>query len=323
MGIVIRDAQQAMGFVVPQFYNIEQTVYQIKYPSFDYASLVPVVTEGNEWARGTLFRSMDSAGKAEFLSGMAQDVPYASVTMSQYVKGFELAGIGYEWSLEEIQVAALEGRDLGNDKANAARRIAEQFLWNVCFTGKNDGIISEKGWTGVLNDPGVPVTTAPANGNVNGGTNSTFWPNKTSDQIQSDFNNTLTGIITTSIETEEADTVLLPTSRYNYIASTPRAVGTDTTILSFLQTNNVYTQRTGQPLTIRGFRALETAGAGGTKRMVAYRRAPDVLRFHLPMPHQFLPPFQKASMTYEVAGIMRTGGTEVRLPYAMSYVDAI
>jgi hypothetical protein len=319
MGIVIRDAQQAMGFVIPQFYNIEQTIYQIKYPSFDYASLVPVVTEGNEWSRGTLFRSMDSAGKAEFLSGMAQDVPYASVTMSQYVKGYELAGIGYEWSLEEIQVAALEGRDLGNDKANAARRIAEQFLWNSCFTGKSDGVTSEKGWTGVLNDPTVPATTAPATGT--GAT--TTWTTKTSDQIQADFNNALSGIISTTIETEEADTVLLPTSRYNYIASTPRAVGTDTTILSFLQNNNVYTQRTGQPLTIRGFRALETAGASNTKRMVAYRRAPDVLRFHLPMPHQFLPPFQKTSMTWEVAGIMRTGGAEIRLPFAMSYVDGI
>lgn len=319
MGIVIRDAQQAMGFVIPQFYNIEQTIYQIKYPSFDYASLVPVVTEGNEWSRGTLFRSMDSAGKAEFLSGMAQDVPYASVTMSQYVKGYELAGIGYEWSLEEIQVAALEGRDLGNDKANAARRIAEQFLWNSCFTGKSDGVTSEKGWTGVLNDPTVPATTAPATGTGS----TTTWTTKTSDQIQADFNNALSGIISTTIETEEADTVLLPTSRYNYIASTPRAVGTDTTILSFLQNNNVYTQRTGQPLTIRGFRALETAGASNTKRMVAYRRAPDVLRFHLPMPHQFLPPFQKTSMTWEVAGIMRTGGAEIRLPFAMSYVDGI
>lgn len=319
MGIEINDAQQAMGFVVPQFYNIEQTIYQVKYPSFDYASLVPVVTEGDPWSRGTLFRSMDSAGKAEFLSGMAQDIPYASVSMSQYVKGYELAGIGYEWSLEEIKVAALEGRDLGSDKAIAARRIAEQFLWNSCFTGKSDGVTSEKGWTGVLNDPTVPATTAPATGTGS----TTTWTTKTSDQIQADFNNALTGIISTTIETEEADTVLLPTSRYNYIASTPRATGTDTTILAFLQNNNVFTQRTGQPLTIRGFRALETAGAGSTKRMVAYRRAPDVLRFHLPMPHQFLPPFQKTSMTWEVAGIMRTGGAEIRLPFAMSYVDGI
>lgn len=318
MPIDFTDAQQALGFVRPQFYNIEQTIYEVRYPSFEYASLIPVVTEGSEWARGTLFQSMDSAGKAEFLSGKGFDVPFADVAMTQYTKGFELAGIGYEWNLEEVSVAALEGRNLGDDKARAARRIAEQFLWNVAMTGKGDGVTSEKGWTGLLNDPTVPATTA-ATGTGGG----TVWTGKTPNEINADFNAALTGIISTTQETEDADTVLLPTSRYNYIASTPRTTGTDTTILSFLQNNNVYTQRTGRPLTIRGFRGLETAGASGSKRMVAYRRAPDVLRFHLPMPHKFLPPFQKGPMAWEVAGIMRTGGTEIRLPSAISYVDQI
>lgn len=320
MGINFHDAQQALGFVRPQFYNIERTIYEVRYPSFDYATLIPVVTEGSEWARGTLFQSIDSAGKAEFMSGKGFDMPYADVATSQYTKGFEMAGIGYEWSLEELSVAALEGRNLGDDKARAARRVAEQFLWNIAMTGRSDGVVStsEKGWTGLLNDPTVPTTTA-ATGTGGG----TAWTGKTVNEINTDFNNALTGIITSSQESEEADTVLIPTSRYNYIASTPRATGTDSTILSFLQANNVYSQRSGRPLLIRGFRGLETAGAGGSKRMIAYRRAPDVLRFHLPMPHKFLPPFQKGSMTWEVAGIMRTGGTEVRLPGAISYVDGI
>jgi hypothetical protein len=122
---------------------------------------------------------------------------------------------------------------------------------------------------------------------------------------------------------ELADTVLLPTSRFLYLASTPRSDTSDTTLLQFLQESNPYTAETGRPLLIRGVRALETAGAGGTARMVTYRRDESVLRLHLPMPHQFLPPFQKSSMTWEVAGILRTGGTEVRLPKAMRYTDGI
>ena len=320
MGIDFTDAQQALGFVRPQFYNIERTIYEVKYPSFDYASLIPVVTEGSEWARGTLFRSIDSAGQAQFLSGKGFDMPYADVTASQYTKGFEMAGIGYEWSLEEVSVAALEGRNLGDDKARAARRVAEQFLYNIAMTGRTDGVVStsEKGWTGLLNDPTVPTTTA-----ATGAGGGTAWTGKTPNEIGADFNAGLIGVISTTQETEEADTVLIPTSRYNYIASIPRTTGTDSTILSFLQANNVFTQRTGRPLTIRGFRGLETAGAGGTKRMVTYRRAPDVLRFHLPMPHKFLPVWQKGSMTFEVPGIMRTGGTEIRLPSSISYIDGI
>ncbi|KTS09725.1 hypothetical protein SB2_11760 [Methylobacterium radiotolerans] len=320
MGIDVYDAQQALGFVRPQFYNIEQTIYEVKYPSFDYASLVPVITEGNEWARGTLFRSMDSAGKAEFLNGKGFDVPYADVTMSQFVKGFELAGIGYEWNLEEVSVAALEQRNLGDDRARAARRIAEQFLWNVCMTGKGDGATAEKGWTGVVNDPNVPAANAPAG--TGGGTT---FASKKSLEVIADLNRGITGITVTTIETEEADTVLLPTSRHQYLASTAMdaANGGNITILDFFLKNNAYTSRTGRPLTVRALRSLETAGAGGTARMVTYRRSPEVMRFHLPMPHKFLPPFQKGSMAWEVAGIMRTGGTEVRLPSAMSYLDAI
>ena len=311
---IFADAQQATGFVVPQFYNIETTIYQIKYPSFDYASLVPVITEGNEWARGTLFRSSDIAGKAEFLSGKGFDMPFADTVRSQYLKGFELAGIGYEWDLEEVNVAAAEGRDLGNEKGDAARRIAESKLWTVAMTGD-----VEKGWTGMVNDPNVPTANAAATGT---GATTTF-STKTPANVLADVNNAIIGIVTTTVEAEMADTVLLPTTSFLSLSSTPRSDNSDTTILSYLESNNPYTAETGQKLTIRAMRALETAGAGGTKRMIAYRRSPDVLRFHLPMPHKFLPPFQKSSMSWEIGGIMRTGGTEVRLPKAMNYIDGI
>ncbi|KKZ89058.1 DUF2184 domain-containing protein [Rhizobium phaseoli] len=308
------DAQSAVGFVTPAFYNIERTVYQRKYPSFDYASLIPVVTEGSPWGRGVLFRSSDIAGKAEFLSGKGFDMPYADVTRDQFLKGFELAGIGYEWSLEEINVAALEGRQLGPEKGEAARKVAEQMLWNIGMTGT-----TEKNWTGLINDPNVTATTATADGTGS----SALWANKTPDQILRDINAALTGIFTGTNEVEMADTVLFPSARYLSISTLARSSTSDRTILSYLQENNVYTAETGRPLTIRGLRNLATAGGGGTARMIAYRRDPEVLRFHLPMPHQFLPPFQKSSMTWEVAGIMRTGGTEIRLPKAVAYVDGI
>ena len=47
------DAQNALGFLMPAFYNVERTVYQTKYQSFDYASLVPVITD---WAQKDVVR---------------------------------------------------------------------------------------------------------------------------------------------------------------------------------------------------------------------------------------------------------------------------
>ncbi|MFT4076856.1 MAG: DUF2184 domain-containing protein [Asticcacaulis sp.] len=308
------DAQSAIGFVTPAFYNIERTIYQRKYPSFDYASLIPVITEGSEWARGTLFRSSDAAGTAEFLSGKGFDMPYADVTRDQFLKGFELAGIGYEWSLEEINVAAAEGRNLTDEKASASRRIAEQMLWTVAMSGT-----TEKNWTGLINDANVTSTVAPADGT----SSATAWASKTPDQVLRDFNALITNQYLGTSETAIADTVLLPWAVLNSMATTRLGSNVSDTILRFLRENNAYTAETGQQLTIRSLRALNTAGASSSGRAVAYRRDPEVLRFHLPMPHKFLAPWQKSSMSYEVAGIMRTGGTEIRLPKEVRYLDGV
>ena len=66
--------------------------------------------------------------------------------------------------------------------------------------------------------------------------------------------------------------------------------------------------------------AVISAGQGYF--LLAYENNPQVLRFHLPGPHQFLSPFQKSSLVYEVAGIMNVGGCEVRLPKAIVYRDS-
>jgi hypothetical protein len=313
------DAQQALGFLLPQFYTLEQTVYKKKYPSFDYAEFIPVETSGNPWSRGVMFRSSDFAGKAEWLAGKGFDMPYADVQRDQFLKAFELGGIGYERNTEEMEVAAMEGRDLGSEKADAARRIAEATLFQIAMNGRLPGAAaSEKNWTGFINDANVPQAQV-----ANDGTGpSRLWSAKTPDLILRDINAALTGITSATIETEMADTLLLPWARWDYIATTPRSSTSDTTILQYLQKNNAYTARTGRPLMVKALRVLDTAGTGGSTRMIAYRRDPEVVKMHLPMPHRFLPPFQKGSMTWEIAGIFRTGGVEIRLPKAVNYLDS-
>lgn len=313
MKINFNDQQQALGFIMPQFYNVEAQVYARKYPSYDYSALIPVVTEGSEWARGTLFRSSDIVGEAKFLSGRANDMPYADVTRAQHLQGFEMAGIGFEWTLDELNVAALEGRNIGTEKADGAKKVAEQLLWRTAMSGNTN-----LGWTGLVNDANVSSSLAPNDGASSART----FASKTADQVLRDVNSMLAGIITGTLETEMADTLLLPTTIFLELAA--RRVG-DTTfnLLQYIRENNAYTAQTGEPLTIRALRALETAGASASKRAIAYARSPDVLRFHLPMPHRFLEPFKKSSMVWEVAGVMRTGGTEIRLPGAVRYLDGI
>lgn len=307
------DAQQALGFITPQLLRIETQVYQTKYPSFDYSRLMFVNTDGDMWDIGSVFYSGDIAGKAEFLSGKGFDMPYADISQTQFLNANHLAGIGYEWSLQELQRAAKLGRSLSSDKALAASKVAESFCYGIAIRGN-----TEKNVTGLVNDANVPAANVAADGTGS----TTTWSTKTPDLILRDINAALNAPYNATNETQVANTLLLPTTRLQYIAGLRIGDGADT-LMKYIRENNAYTLGSGQQLTIIGTRELETAGASSTARMIAYDNSRDVVQFHLPGAHEFLPAFQKSSMTWEVAGIMNVGGTEIRLPKGLAYRDGI
>ena len=90
-----------------------------------------------------------------------------------------------------------------------------------------------------------------------------------------------------------------------------------------MRRNNIYTAETGLPLDIAPLREARNASQDGGGRLVAYRKDPEVVRFHLPMPRRVLAPRQKSIMGFETGIIARTGGTEIRLPGAVAYLDEI
>ena len=251
------DAQVGRAFLTPQLHRIETEVYMRKYPSFDFSSLMFVNTDGDMWDVGTVFYSMDQVGKAEFLSGKGFDMPYASTLMNQHNHGYHLAGIGYEWTVQEMQRAAKLGRSLSSDKAMAADQAAQAFLFSVAMTGNTPGTTSsEKNWTGLVNNGSAPSAQV-----ANDGTGSSrLWSAKTPDQILRDINEALEAVTTGTKETHAANTLLLPTSSFQQIARTRMSDGDSNTVMTFIKANNSYTALTGQPLTIRATRALETAG---------------------------------------------------------------
>ena len=307
------DAQQALGFLVSQTSHIETSVYEIQYPDVQYPALVPVDTSANEWAKSVTYYSVDKVGKAGWFHHYGKDVHVADVERNKYEVAIEMADIGYRYTLEELGVAMMvPGTNLTNERAAAARRAYEEFVDNIAFRGD-----ATKNLNGLLNYPGITIVNAAE---VNGG--DTDWDDKDADEILKDINDALTGVYIGSLTVELADTILLPIAALTLLAS-KRVGDTNETVLSFLLRNNVYTFQSGRPLTIRGVRGLETAGVGGVGRMVVYRRDPSVVKFHLPMPHRFLPIWQTAPLVFDIPGIFRLGGVEIRRPGAVRYVDGI
>lgn len=303
------DAQSAFPFVVAQGRNIETTIYAKKYPATDYASVIPVVTEGQAWAIGTTFFTVDTAGQAKFLSGAGADIPFTSMQRDQASHDFAMIGAGWEWNLEEVNQAVLYGIPLSDTKAAGASRAIETKLYDIAMTGS-----TEKNWLGFANQSSAVSRADVA---ADGTSSSTFWSAKTAAQILRDLNNALWVVRNQSGLVERADTIAIPPEAMQHIATT--YVGTEGNSPTVLQQF-----RNGNPtVSVIEVPALATASNDGGGRMVAYRRDLEVLRFHLPMPRQVLQPRQKSIMGFETGIIARTGGTEVRLPGAMAYLDEI
>lgn len=315
MDPIFQDAQSAMGWVVSQTMNIETEVYKIKYPESNYADVLPVVTEGNPWASGTLFYSQDIVGKTEWLGNDASDLPYAELLRDTGSRSFFVRGNGYKWTLPEINRARLlpNGGALTTDKASAARMVAERAIYNIGVGGD-----TEKGWDGIVNYTGITAGDVPANGT---GT-VTWWANKSADQIVADIVAGFNAIGNATLWTETPDRLAVPPEVLGDLAT--RRLGNDSstmTVIQFIET--VISRAYNVNFRVVTMRQLRTADPGGDGRAILYKFDRRVVRLHLPMPYQFLNVFQKDSITFEQVGIFITGGTEIRTPKAMIYLDGI
>lgn len=324
---LVNDAA-ALAFVQLQARNINTRVYETRYPEYDFARLIFVDTSGNPWAPGVMTFTSNDSGKARLITAHSKDMPKAEVGQDSSLLTFKLAGIGYDYNLEEVNTAlAVVGGSLSDRKARAARRAYAKFLYNTTITGIPD----LPGSTGLANYTGVTAIAAPADGTggVRTWVDAAGIGTKTPAQIVRDINLGIMAIYDGTYRTELADTVMLPLAAYVYIAQTPYSLTTQETVLSFIQRTNLYTLQTGRPLNfvVPDNGVLEAAGtasgATGMGRMAVYKNDPEYVKLHLPMPHQFLPVYQDGWGHWEVPGIFRTGGVEILSIGAIRYIDGI
>jgi len=290
------DAAGLKAFMTAQSSIIERAANEATFPEILYPSLIPVTVAGNPFATSVLYVSNTQQGRADWVHGDADDVPMADAGIDVTQTPVYTAGIGYGFGWEEINQAMQLGVPLDSYKAVAARRAYEQMVDRVAFDGD-----VKKGFTGLVK------ASFPSAGTLSDWTASPAVADKV---IISEFNELLfkTGSKNGNVPT--ANTVLLPTSYYQELWNRYQPNGRDN-LLTYLRDNNAYTAITGQPITIRALNALENVGSNKA-RIIAYRRSPDVLTMHIPMPHRFMPVFQAGPLRFEVPGVFRLGGLNIR-----------
>lgn len=301
------DAQAALGFVIAQTAYIEPLVYQTVYPDIQYPSLIPVDSSAPEWIKTITFYSGDRMGVADWINANSDDIPMVGTEMTKFESSVYEAGIGYGFGYAEIRHAQMLGMNLDTTYAAAARRASEEFIDNALIIGD-----ARKGMQGFINHSAITPANAPTGG----------WGAATEDQIFADINAGLIGSGTATLWSAMCDTIVMSYEKLAFLAG-KRIGNTAETLLSYIQKNNVYTATTGKALLIRGMRGLTTRGVSSTQRMIIYRRSPEVLKAHIPMPLRFLPVFQAGPLRWEVPGVFRLGGLDIRQPALVRYLDAI
>jgi len=298
------------AYLARELESVEQTIYQTEYPELKARMLIPVDTSDPPGARSISYDMFDRFGIAKIISNFADDLPMADAFKKRTSSSVHSMGIGYQYTIEDMLAAAAAraigraGADILQEKATGAREGSEAKLDDIAFFGDADA-----GLGGFANNSNVTVTSE-----ITG-----TWSTATAAQIMADLDELVSAHVTQmkGRVAPKSLTVVLPLASYLIVAHKPVDTTNQDRVLK------VWLEH--QPFVGDVFwsEKLDTADAAGTgPRMVCYRREPRVLALKIPMDYTTLPP-QAKNLAFVVPAIMRVGGTVMRYPVNVTYMDNI
>jgi len=302
----IETIDAGVAFYLSQLTQLETKLYEVKYRNIIYQDFIPVDTSGPDWIDSFSYISFDAVTMGKFIGANPTDIPRAQIDRAITNVPLFLGGIGYTYSLDELRKSQAMGQSLDSAQAMAANRGFQEHAQKVAFSGD-----ATRNITGLFNNANISITAAAG-----------LWTALTNDQIVDSMNDLLIEVWSNSANVHVPNVLLLPSDRWSLISSRRMADGTDTTILEYYRKNNLYTQITGGELTIKPILELQTAGAAGVHRMMAYELNDENLTMRMPMSLRFVPP-QPNGLAIDVDGEYKFGGVEFRYPGSAGYVDGI
>jgi hypothetical protein len=302
------DASETIWFNA-QARQVRAKMYETRYPQFMARTFAPLATDIDPDADLVEYHVYTPVGMAKIISSYADDLPRADVSAkADYAKVVDL-GVAYGWSLKSARKAQRGGYPLPTKKAAAAKRAVEQKIDSLAAVGDAANNIF-----GMANQPNVLTYTIPDRAAA--GTDST-WPVGTPEEALKDLHGVAQYIVDTTKGVEVPDTMILPPSRFGW-ASTTYLTGnvTGQTVMSAFKATDPYIKNVYQ------WPFLETAGAGGTKRLITYRRDPEALELFVPREFEQLDP-EKRNLEMVIDCLASCGGVVVYLPLSMAYADGL
>ena len=302
----IATADDGLAFYISQLSFVEAKIYETKYRKIVYQNLIPVDTSDPEWVDSVTYTSYDAVTVGKFIGANAKDLPESDITANISTIPVFYGGINYGFSLDELRKSQAMRIPVDTTKASASYRGFQEHAQKVAFFGDAD-----RGITGLFNGVNVQSDNSVVN-----------WATATGQEKVADMNGLLIKVWQNSAEVHVPNMLVLPSDHWAQISSDRMDTGTDTTVLEFLKKNNLYTDMTGQPLTVVPNYELKTAGAANAPRMMAYELDAENLTMKMPLPWRSVAP-QPKGLRVDVPAEYKFGGTEFRYPGSAAYRDFI
>ncbi|CND24536.1 MULTISPECIES: DUF2184 domain-containing protein [Yersinia pseudotuberculosis complex] len=299
----------ALSFLVQQAAHIESQIYRLEYPQFKYDTLLPLDDSAPDWIKVVAFRSIDARGELQVFGPNSTDVPTVDIAMNQGFHEIKTAALGYTYSIEEIGFAIENNVNLDAERGQAVRDVVEQGLNKIYLLGHDD--IGEGLYTcSSVGIEAVPVSLQALVADI---------PNKGTQPIIDFFGAAYNQVyLKNTVTVHRPNGFVLPPEQYQLLMRTMLSThnASNVTLLEFLRTN----------FKDMGFEddiLLVGAGIRGKDRMMVYKKDMRIVKGHDVMPLRFMAPATADNINFKVPAILRTGGTEWRIPKAAHYVDGV
>lgn len=319
------DANES-AFVQRALNQVETEVYNTEFPPKQGMQYIPVDDSFDEGALTTTYRQYTRVGQAKWVTGRGKDLPNVALLVKEFGHTFKKLGASYRYSLDDIlafQYAGKNGQPSVNidmELATAARETIERALDKSCALGSVtsstvpglDVVAGGEvgGLLGLLNQANTTSYTVATGAAV-----SQAWGLKTPDEILADLHGIFIAIIAGTYQTFEANTLLLPISKFQLIVSTRMGDGSDESILGLFQK-----QRPG--IKVAPWQYCEKAGTGGVDRMVAFNQNKRFVKLALSSRFKQYPP-EYRNREFKIDCTAKTAGIWSPYPSTIAYGDGI
>jgi hypothetical protein len=307
------DSDEGNIYFMRELEALDKRMFDVKYAELPYLKHVPIIPGPTPYDEYYTYRAWDTRGRAQWgMPDSTTSIAKSNVNVlpeQTYLLRSMVAGFGY--GIREIAAAAQAGRPLEQMRATAARRGISELQNKTTLFGE-----TEFGMLGLFNQSGIQTYTPSVDGSA-----LSSWINsaKTSQQILNDLTGLVQQVFITSKNVFQINKILMPLAQYEFLRIQPYVPGA-----GFSSTKTILQQFESlyPSILVDSCLGLETAGTGGTTRMIGYNQSEEYVGVLLPVLFEMFAPFNTGT-GFDVLCHARMGEVITRYPQTMIYEDGI